>query len=163
MERIYYGLVTVAGAFIVPAFQFFYGEGNVRFIIMTLMCLVIALDWIAGIRASKRDDTYASEYGIDGIYRTVFILFLPAVGNLLDTISNLPGVVFGLISFGIIYHVLQSMIANTVRAGWDRWVPQRVIELVSSEIENKIARSMERKNEKISILKGDEKNENSSH
>lgn len=90
--------------------------------VMVLLALLIFMDWLSGIRAAKIDNSYSSEYGIAGIWRTAFILFLPAIGHLLDRILNLEGVIFGLFAFGIIYHVLNSMTANSVRAGWEKWI-----------------------------------------
>jgi phage-related holin len=143
-----YTLWATIGAFIVPVFQFFYGEEPIKYPILALMVLLIALDWISGSRASKKDGSYASEYGIDGVFRTAFIIGLPAAGNLFDYIFHLPGVFFGLFSFGIVKHTLNSMTANVVRAGWDRWVPNWAIKSVESEIETKLSRSLKRKQER---------------
>ena len=121
-----------------------------------LLVLVVGGDWIAGSKAAEKDGIYASEYGIAGVGRTAFILMLPAIGHQIDKISNLPGLIFGLISAGIVYHTLRSMTANAVRAGWDRWVPTSVIDWVASEIEHKVARSMERKKLREKMLKDDD-------
>lgn len=145
MKTLEYGVPAAAGAFLVPTFEFLYGSGEVRFLVMVLLALLIFMDWLSGIRAAKIDNSYSSEYGLAGIWRTAFILFLPAIGHLLDRILNLQGVIFGLFAFGIIYHVLNSMTANSVRAGWGKWIPNQVIEWVSSEIQKKIQRSNERK------------------
>ena len=85
------------------------------------------MDWISGVRAAKKDETYASEYGIDGIFRTFFILLLP--------------------------HTIQSLTANAIRAGWGRWFPEwllnKLADWVKEEIESKISRSESRKKLKI--------------
>jgi phage-related holin len=141
-------LTATFGAFIVPIFHFLYGEESIRYTILALIVLLIAMDWISGSRASKKDGSYASEYGIDGVFRTAFIIGLPAAGNLFDHIFHLPGIFFGLFSFGIIKHTLNSMTANVVRAGWDRWVPNRAIKSVESEIETKQSRALKRKQER---------------
>ncbi|MCY9706600.1 hypothetical protein M5X00_27600 [Paenibacillus alvei] len=51
--------------------------------------------------------------------RTFFILLLPCGGHLLDVMFGLPGLVFGAIALSTLYHVLQSMIANSIGSGWN--------------------------------------------
>lgn len=85
---------------------------------MAALMFFIAMDWISGVRAAKKDNIYGSKYGIDGVFRTFFMLLLPAGGHLLDAVLSSPGVVFGMLVAGLLYHVLQSMTANAVRAGW---------------------------------------------
>ncbi|GIO34334.1 MULTISPECIES: phage holin family protein [Paenibacillus] len=142
-------VISVAGAILVPAFEFLYGGGDAVGAIMTALLFFIVMDWISGTRAAKKDNSYASKYGIDGVIRTVFMLLLPAGGHLLDVIFNLPGVIFGALAFGLIYHVLQSMTANSIRAGWGDWLPLPVlnalIEWVKSELDKKLKRAEDRK------------------
>ncbi|SYX87709.1 Holin (fragment) [Paenibacillus alvei] len=56
---------------------------------------------------------------------------------------------FGALALGTLYHVLQSMVANSIRAGWGDWLPlpvlNWVIERVKSELDQKIQRSESRK------------------
>mgnify|MGYP000912404717 CR=1 FL=1 len=140
MEKYY---AAVLGGFLVPAFEFFYGTGDIVKYTMAALVFFIALDWIAGIRASKKDGSYASKYGIDGVFRTFFIILLPAGGNLLDMIVGSPGFIFG---------VFQSMTANSIRAGWGQWVPDWILtkltDWVKSEIESKLSRSTQRLNQR---------------
>ncbi len=142
-------VVSTAGAFLVPAYEFFYGGGDAVTAIMSAVVFFIVMDWISGIRAAKKDDTYASRYGIDGVVRTLFMLMLPAGGHLLDVVFNLPGIIFGALAFGLLYHVLQSMTANSIRAGWSDWLPLPVlnalIKWVKSELDKKIQRADSRK------------------
>ncbi|MFJ7934823.1 phage holin family protein [Sporosarcina sp. NPDC096371] len=72
---------------------------------MSLYTGVIVLDWISGYRASKKDGSYASEYGIDGGFRTIFLFIVPALAHGVDLLMSTPNVVFGfaLLSFG--FHV----------------------------------------------------------
>lgn len=146
-------IAAFIGALIAPAFEFLYGVGEtVKFTVIALVFFVV-MDWISGTRASKKDNTYASKYGIDGIFRTFFILLLPAGGHFLDLILGAPGVLFGLLSFGVLYHLIQSMTANSLRAGWGQWVPDwiltKITDWVKSELESKLSRSEKRKNERI--------------
>ncbi len=107
------------------------------------------MDWISGVRASKKDKTYASKYGIDGIFRTFFILLLPAGGHFLDMVLGINGIIFGALGTGVLYHIIQSMTANSIRAGWGEWIPEairtKIINWVKQELDSKIARSESRK------------------
>lgn len=124
-----------------------YGVGNLVW--MVILAVVITLDWISGIRASKKDGSYASAYGIDGVYRTVVMLLLPLLGNVIDTAFatslNVNGFELGIFFFlftgGLIYHTLMSAAANFERAGWGRWVPVKTLESVASEIRAKTSRA----------------------
>jgi hypothetical protein len=53
----------------------------------------------------------------------------------------------------VLYHVLQSMTSNTIRAGWIDWVPvkilEKLIEWVGSEIDSKLSRAEKRKEERV--------------
>ncbi|MBO1515501.1 phage holin family protein [Metabacillus bambusae] len=130
----------------------FYGVGNLIWI--GILLSVTALDWISGISAAKKDGTYTSEYGKAGVFRTLVMFLLPVVGNLIDialkTSMNISGFEFGIFFFmitgGLIYHTLMSAAANFKRAGWERWVPVKVLESIASEIQAKAQRSDSRKN-----------------
>lgn len=56
-----------------------YGEVNLIWIV--ILAHVIALDWITGSRASKLDGTYSSQYGIEGIARTVVLFFVAFIST----------------------------------------------------------------------------------
>lgn len=144
-------IAGIAGAMLIPVFEFLYGEGEVVLSLMAALVFFIVMDWISGVRASKKDHSYRSKYGIDGVFRSFFILLLPAGGHLLDKIIGSPGLIFGILGAGIIYHVIQSMTANAIRAGWGEWVPEwiltRLTEWVKDELESKLARSEKRKRE----------------
>ncbi|MEK4513643.1 phage holin family protein [Paenibacillus sp. FSL K6-2524] len=146
-------LVSIAGAVLVPAFEFLYGSGDVVYYGMLALLFFIGMDWISGVRAAKKDDTYASEYGIDGVFRSFFMLLLPAGGHFVDQLFTLPGVVFGLFAGGLLFHVLKSMTANAIRAGWGNRLPisalNFVINFVGSELDNKIKRAESRKGESL--------------
>ncbi|WP_036722204.1 phage holin family protein [Paenibacillus forsythiae] len=141
--------VSALGAIFVPLFDFLYGEADAVVTIMAALLFFVVMDWLSGIRAAKKDHTYASKYGIDGVFRTFFILLLPAGGNLLDGVFGLPGAIFGALAIGTIYHVLQSMTANSIRAGWGDWLPlpvlDSILKWVGSELDKKIKRAAERK------------------
>lgn len=146
-------IASLSGAVFVPIFEFLYGEGDVVKYMMTALVFFIVMDWISGVRAAKKNHSYASNYGIDGIFRTFFILLLPAGGHLLDKVFGFPSIVFGMFGAGVLYHVIQSMTANAIRAGWGNYFPEWLItkltNWVRQEIESKIARSENRKNFKI--------------
>jgi phage-related holin len=147
--------VTVAsgmGGGLLPVFEYFYGNGTAVLGAVAALAFFIMMDWLSGSSASRKDKTYASHYGIDGMFRTFFMLLLPAGGHLLDELLGTPGVIFGIFVAGLLAHTIKSMIANVVRAGWANWLPigalEKVTEWVSSEIESKLDRAMKRKAER---------------
>lgn len=148
-------LFSGIGAFLYPTFQYLYGESEVRITVALLLFLLLALDWISGSNASSKDGSYASEYGITGIWRTIFILMVPISGNFIDIVLSVPGVFFGLFTAGLIYHIGKSSVANAVRAGWANWLPISIFEMVfewaKSEIEHKAARAFKRNSEKSEV------------
>ncbi|MFE1630399.1 holin family protein [Brevibacillus reuszeri] len=137
------GWAATAGAMVAPIFQYFYGSD--RRDILVLLLIMIALDWVTGIHAAKKRMTYSSEYGLSRIPRTLFLLALPAVGNLLDRVMGTPGFLFYGVTFGLIYHTWTSLTANAHRAGWP--MPKSIVNLVGSEIKAKTERSMRQKGE----------------
>lgn len=120
-----------------------YGVKNTPF--MVVLVVVLAMDWFTGIRCSKNDGSYGSEYGIDGLIRTIVILALPFLGKQLDTAFMLPNLFFFMFWGGLVYHNFNSFTANCARLGWEKWIPNSYLEQLSSEIENKIKRSNKRK------------------
>lgn len=142
-------IVSTVGAVLVPAFDFMYGESEAVVGIMTALLFFVIMDWLSGVQAAKKDNTYGSRYGLEGISRTFFILLLPAGGHLLDIVFNLPGIIFGALSIGTLYHIVQSMTANSIRAGWGDWLPlpvlNAIIDWVKSELDKKIQRAESRK------------------
>lgn len=133
------GFVAAAGAAVGAFVDVMYGPD--RFYIAVIFWLMIAFDWLTGIRAAKKDKTYTSAYGIDGVFRTAVMVALPVLGNLIDLAFGSPGVIFYGFTVGLAYHTWQSFTANAVRAGWERWIPKGVLSLVDSELKAKMARS----------------------
>lgn len=144
-QYVFWGAV---GAFALPVFEFMYGAGEAVIIAVIALAFFIFMDWITGSRAAKKDNSYASKYGIDGVFRTFFMLLLPAGGHLLDLLFQLPGILFGVLVAGLLYHVINSMIANAIRAGWGDWLPLTALETllkwVGSEMDKKIQRAADR-------------------
>lgn len=151
MQKSYLAAGTV-GAFAVPVFEFMYGVGPAVISMMTALVFFIGMDWLSGWSASQKDGSYASHYGINGLFRTFFMLLLPAGGHLLDVVIGMPGILFGVFTIGLLYHTIKSMTANSVRAGWANWLPiailERVTDWVQSEIESKLDRALKRKAER---------------
>lgn len=143
------GFFVVLGSMLAPAFEYMYGAGEAVVGIMVALVFFVIMDWISGVEAAKKDNSYGSRYGLEGLKRTLFILLLPAGGHLLDVILSLPGIIFGALAFGTLYHILQSMTANSIRAGWGDWLPLPVlnwiIERVKSELDKKVKRAESRK------------------
>ncbi|WP_242249345.1 phage holin family protein [Bacillus cereus group sp. BfR-BA-01328] len=120
-----------------------YGKTNLIWIFILMM--VVGLDWITGSKASKLDGTYSSQYGIEGIARTVVLFLLPCLAHMFDIAFKLPDFFFFMVTGGLIYHIFNSFTANCVRVGWDKWIPTWLLESVASEIQAKIQRSDARK------------------
>lgn len=134
------GWAATTGVALTPIIHYFYGIGRTDILVVLLFC--IALDWVTGISASKKDSTYTSEYGLSRIPRTLFLVALPALANLLDTVMGTPGFLFYGVTFGLIYHTWNSLTANAQRAGWP--IPKSVAKLVESEIKAKADRASRR-------------------
>lgn len=136
------GWAATIGAVATPLFQYLYGTD--RMDILVLLFCMICLDWITGVRASKKDKTYSSEYGLSRIPRTLFLFALPAIANLLDKVMGTPGFLFYGVTFGLIYHTWNSLAANAHRAGWP--MPKSIVNLVGSEIKAKAERAARKEN-----------------
>jgi phage-related holin len=140
------GFIAVIGASAGTFLSKIYG-GEVGLTIIGTLALAIALDWLGAIAAAKKDGSYASQYGILGVLRTAVILVLPIWGKSLDAALNTQGFFFYLLTIGLLYHTIVSMTANFTRAGWDKWIPMWILNLIASEIEAKMKRSQDRKGE----------------
>lgn len=143
------------GALMTPILNTLYGEQNL--ILFYLLIILMVLDWISGIAASQKEGVYSSLYGINGVLRSVFLLCLPIAGNYMDLVIGTSGVIFYAITLGLCYHMWKSMTANSYCAGWERWIPQKVVDYVSSEIEAKLERVIKIKAEKHSVHKHNHK------
>ncbi|MED1800282.1 holin family protein [Brevibacillus porteri] len=128
---------TTAGAIVSPVFHYLYGTN--RQDILIVLFFMIVLDWITGISAAKKDQSYSSDYGLSRIPRSLFLFALPAVANLLDRVMGTPGFLFYGVTFGLLYHTWNSLTANAHRAGWP--VPKSIVNLVGSEIKAKAERA----------------------
>lgn len=143
------------GSLFISIFTFLYGGGKIAILGMLLYTLIIAADWISGYSAARKDGSYASEYGIEGAYRTTLLLLFPAMANFADQLLNMPNVIFGFVVFSFSAHIWRSMTANVYRAGYDKWIPVWVLERVADEIEHKAARAKKRIQEKEKYLGGE--------
>lgn len=130
-----------SGVFGTLMHQIYGGKMNPLFI--GILFMAIAFDWAGAIAASKKDGSYASQYGIQGVLRTGVMLLLPAWGTLLDKALG-TSFFFFLLTGGLLFHTLISMTANFKRAGWDKWIPTWALDWIASEIEAKIRRSESR-------------------
>lgn len=148
-----FSIAGITGGSIGVALSALYGESRLNMYVALLLMIVVAFDWLGAIGAALKDGSYSSEYGIRGVFRTTIIFMLPLVGRLIDVISGVPIVVAGVeisgfylfISSGLIYHSWMSMTANFARAGYEKWIPNKMLQQVGSEINAKITRSEGRK------------------
>ncbi|MHC8969202.1 phage holin family protein [Priestia aryabhattai] len=144
-----FSFAGVAGGSIGMMLSALYGNSQLNMYVALLLIIVVAFDWLGAIGAALKDGSYSSEYGIRGIVRTTIILTLPLVGRLIDVITGTPIVIadvpisgfYLFISSGLIYHSWMSMTANFARAGFEKWIPNKMLQAVASEIEAKITRS----------------------
>lgn len=139
------GVLAAIGVGLSPLLTFLYGDGNDKVII--LLFLVIAMDWITGVVAANKDQVYTSEYGIEGVLRSIVILLIPSAAKFVDDIFNTPNSIFYGTTFALIYHIGKSVTANAIRANWDKWIPSIVIENLLSEVKAKSTRAKQRKEE----------------
>ncbi|MFE1631034.1 holin family protein [Brevibacillus reuszeri] len=133
------GWAATIGAILSTLFQYFYGIDSNRAEIIGVLLFTIALDWMTGVAAAKKDDSYSSEYGLSRIPRTLFLIALPALANQLDKVMGTPGFLFYGVTFGLLYHTWNSLTANAYRAGWP--IPKSIVNLVGSEIKAKAERA----------------------
>ncbi|WP_309119218.1 phage holin family protein [Paenibacillus sp.] len=143
MNRPDNAVVAFFGAYVGPFFDIVYGPERTSVILA--LYVVILLDWITGIAAARREEAYSSEYGVSGIFRTIFLLAFPALGNVLDHAFGTPGLLFYAVTFGLIYHTYISLTANAARAGWSKYIPQAVLKYVTAEIKAKADRAAGKK------------------
>ncbi|MFC4768749.1 phage holin family protein [Effusibacillus consociatus] len=136
------GVAALIGGGLGGLIEVLYGPNHLLMIL--ILAGAIGFDWLSGTRAAKKDGTYSSEYGIDGVIRTIVMLFLPAFANLLDKAFQTPGVIFYGITLALIYHTWQSFAANSIRAGWGKWIPEFIFKSVESELQAKMNRAMQR-------------------
>ncbi|KEO81483.1 phage holin family protein [Tumebacillus flagellatus] len=118
--------------------------GPDRLTLFLILVGAVVYDWFSGTSAAKKDKTYSSEYGIEGVKRTLVVLSLPAFANLLDKAFSTPGVLFYGVWLALLYHTWQSFTANSARAGWGKYIPPVVLNLVGSELLAKTNRSSAR-------------------
>ncbi|MBB6633572.1 phage holin family protein [Cohnella thailandensis] len=145
------GVIATMGAFISPIIEYVTSSG--KFWAYLFFIAIVAADWLAGITAAKKTESYRSEYGQTGVLRTIFLAFIPFIGMLLDKMASTiffidqPGVAFYGLTLMLAYHSWESMTANCARAGWDKWIPKSVLNYVASEIKAKAERAANIKGE----------------
>jgi phage-related holin len=139
-------VIAVLGGITGSVVEQVYGVGPDRRLMIGLLLLLIFMDFISGIAASRKDKTYSSEYGIAGGLRVLFILCMPAAANMMDQWLNTPlGAIYYGLTSALIFHTWCSATANAFRAGWEKWIPKWAIKFVESEIKAKISRSSSKK------------------
>ncbi|QPR69567.1 phage holin family protein [Lysinibacillus macroides] len=140
-------VISSAGAAGMMIFQLGFGAVQAILIAYLLYVFLIGLDWLTGTSAAKKDGIDTSSYGIDGVKRTVFLLCLPVIARLLDLIMHTEVIVTGIVIAVLARSIARSVIANTKRAGWDKWIPLWALEWVSAELDHKDIRAKQRLDE----------------
>lgn len=147
-------VVGATGTAVMMMVNFMFGTGITRTAGLIFLA-VLTLDWLSGRAASKRDGTMASEYGINGAYRSAFMIGIIVLAFRVDVALGLPYILYAYFIFNFGLPTWKSMTANVYRAGWERWVPGFALERVADEIEHKTARANKRLAEKNRYLDGD--------
>lgn len=137
-------MLSSLGAAGMLIFQFGFGAVKAILIAYILYLTLIALDWLTGTSAAKKDGIDTSAYGIEGVKRTVFLMALPAIARLLDMLMQTEVIVTGIVIAILTRSIARSVIANTKRAGWDKWLPSWSLAWVSAELDHKDARAKQR-------------------
>ncbi|KOY80179.1 phage holin family protein [Lysinibacillus macroides] len=148
--------VGAVGTVAMMTVNFMFGTG-ITLTAGLVFLAVLALDWVSGRAASKKDGTMASEYGINGAYRSAFMVGILVLAYRVDIALGLPYIVYAYFLFNFGSPTWKSMTANVYRAGWERWIPGFVLERVADEIEHKTARANKRLVEKNKYLEGETK------
>lgn len=103
------------------------------------------LDWVTGTKAAKKDGIHTSEYGRAGVSRTFVIISFPTLGFILDKIIGTDGYIYYFFVSTTIYNTWLSFTANVARAGWDKYIPTNILNIVADEIKAKTLRAQQRK------------------
>lgn len=130
--------------------------GKVLYWFMLSLIIAIVIDWITGSKASKKDGSYASAYGIQGIIRTGVMLSFLILAMALDKGFGTKNIILSVFWAGLLYHTLISASANIKRIGWDKWIPTWALDWIASEIEAKAKRAQSRINGTTNNSKGDD-------
>lgn len=129
-------------------FSSLYGPSEMTRAGMALLILLIVIDWVAGFSAAKKDQIDTSSYGIEGLFRTMILLLLPAVAHFIDIFFYTQGFASYFMIAALARHLLKSVVANIYRVGWTKWIPvaalDRLSNWASDEIKYKDARAKQR-------------------
>lgn len=148
--------LSTLGAAGLLIFEQGFGATQTVFVAYLLYVILIGFDWLTGTSAAKKDGIDTSAYGIDGVKRTIFLLMIPVIARLLDIIMTTNVILTGIVIAILARSIARSVIANTKRAGWDKWVPMWALDWVVAELEHKDARAKQRLDE-ITKKDGDSK------
>lgn len=146
-------------ALLLAIFGAMYGDGEVTRAGMFLLVILIAIDWVSGFNAAKKDQIDTSSYGIEGLYRTMVLLLLPAVAHFIDIFFYTYGVVSYFMIAALARHLTKSFIANVHRVGWTQWVPTPTLEALLSWVEDEIAHKDARARRRFEQIHGKEGDE----
>lgn len=158
-ELLQHPILATFTAVIMLIFEYGFNSNKVVFVTFIIFASLIALDWLSGTAAAKRDGIDTSKYGIDGVKRTVFLLALPCIARLIDITAGTEVVIMGLVIGVLARSVARSVIANIKRAKWNVYIPDALLEWVADELEQKDARALRRLAEKTKTTTGGKNNE----
>lgn len=123
-----------------------YGEGEIVKAGITVILLQIVIDWIVGTSAAKKDNIDTSQYGIEGIKRSIVILMIPAIAHFLDTFLYTHGLAVYFAMAALMRSITKSIIANLYRTGWTAWIPISLLDALVNWVQDEIVQKETRAN-----------------
>lgn len=140
--------ISGAVALLIMIFELVYGAHELTKYGMTLLLLLIFIDWVSGFSAAKKDLIDTSSYGIEGLMRTSVLLTLPAIAHFVDLFFMTQGLASYFMIAALARHLTKSASANIIRVGWTKWIPAKalnsLVKWAANEIASKDARAQKR-------------------
>jgi toxin secretion/phage lysis holin len=106
--------------------------------IVAALAIVVALDYVVGVRVAKKNGKYESNIGIDAVIRDGIIFGTVTVAWIFDQLLSTGALIFAVLSLSFIYHNAQSFAANLYVLGWEKHFPMWLFKILESEINAKI-------------------------
>lgn len=114
------------------------GFNELHIYITVALVIIVAMDYVVGVRVAKKNMSYKSSVGIDAVIRDGLIFLIVALGWIFDQMLGTGALIFAVLAFSFIYHNLQSFVANLYVLGWDKHFPMWLFRILESEINAKI-------------------------
>ncbi|MFF2449386.1 phage holin family protein [Neobacillus sp. NPDC058068] len=136
-------LTGTVGAFFDAVFEA-KGFEKMHAYIVALLAIMVALDYVVGVRVAKKNDKYKSSVGNDAVIRDGLIFAIVTMAWIFDQLLGTGALIFAVLAFAFIYHNAQSFGANLYVLGWDKYFPMWLFRILESEIKAKIKKYTDR-------------------